>query len=222
MCQKWGQVQTSKSSGPEHWSALGFELKAVIAEVYGMDVTRIDVPISLDNGERYDFELLLPKEESWETMNRLLQEATERHFGIAVKRETSAMDVYILTAPDGKGPLLREAEFGGGGFMTTRSAWIPKDSLDEAPPTMAALQKARAQISNISGSGMTMGDLCQALERHFDRPVIDETGLEGSYDFQVGGENESEHFFQMLRDDLGLQVTPGKRDVTMLLVRSQA
>jgi uncharacterized protein (TIGR03435 family) len=67
-----------------------------------------------------------------------------------------------------------------------------------------------------------MADLCSALESHLDRPVIDETGLEGSYDFQVGGENDSEHFFQILRDDLGLQMAPGKRDVTMLVVRSQA
>jgi uncharacterized protein (TIGR03435 family) len=213
---------TSKSSGPEHSSALGFELKAEIAEVYGIDETRIDFPTSLDNGERYDFALLLPKEESWETMNRLLQEAIEQYFHITVMRETSSMDVYILTAPDGKGPLLREAEFGGGGFMTTRSAWIPKDPLGGTPPTMATLRKARAEISNISGSGMTMADLCKALERHFDRPVIDETGLEGSYDFQVGGESDSEHFFEMLRDDLGLQVKPGKRDVTFLRVRSQA
>ena len=214
---------TSKSSGPEHWTALAFDLKAVIAEVYGMDESRIDFPISLDNGERYDFAVLLPKEESGETVNRLLQKAIEQRFRITVVRETNSMDVHILTAPDGKGPLLREAEFGGGGFMTTRSAWIPKESSDVTPPAMADLRRLRSPISDISGSGMTMADLCKALEMHLDRPVVDETSLEGSYDFQVvGGGNNNETFFQVLRDDLGLQVTPGKRDVTMLLVRSQA
>jgi uncharacterized protein (TIGR03435 family) len=214
---------TSKSSGPEHWTALGFGLKAAIADVYGMDPSRIDFPTSLDNGERYDFAVLLPKEEIWETVNRLLLEAIERHFRITIMRETSFMDVYLLTAPNGKGPSLKEAEFGGGGFMTTRSAWIAKDSLDGTPPALADLREARAPISNISGSGMTMADLCSALERHLDRPVVDETGLEGSYDFQVGNDGkDDENFFQRVRDDLGLHVMPGKRDVTMLVVRFRA
>jgi uncharacterized protein (TIGR03435 family) len=211
---------TSASSGPDHWTALGFELKAVIAEVYGADETRIDFPASLNNGQRYDFAMLLPDEdETREKMYGLVQQAIEQRFEISVTRENRVMDVYVITAPDGEGPDLREAEFGGGGFMASSSSEIPWISADGKSPTMAELLQARVSVRNISGSGQ-VADLCKMLERGLDRLVIDETGLEGVYDFHVVSKgNNNEAFFQALRDGLGLVATPATRNVAILVVR---
>jgi uncharacterized protein (TIGR03435 family) len=67
---------------------------------------------------------------------------------------------------------------------------------------------------------MTIAFLCSAIENQLDRPVIDETGLLGDYDFQVqSAGNGHEKFFQALRDQLGLVVTVENRDVIMLVVR---
>jgi uncharacterized protein (TIGR03435 family) len=210
---------TSASSGPDHWTALGFELKAVIAEVYGEDETRIDFPAALDNGQRYDFAILLPEEETREKMYGLVQQAIEQRFGVSITRESRAMDVYVLTAPDGEGPDLREVGFGGGGFMSSSSSEIPWTSADGKPPTTADFRKASASIRNISGSGQ-VADLCKMLERGLDRLVVDEAGLAGIYEFHaVNKGNNNEAFFQALRDGLGLVATPDKREVAMLIVR---
>jgi uncharacterized protein (TIGR03435 family) len=208
---------TSRCSGDDYWTALGFGIKAIIAEVYKTDESRIDFPADLDNGERYDFELLLPQEESRETMTGLIRDAIERQFQLSIVRETRSMDVYVLTATEGKsGPSLREAE-PGGSIFSSHSLWR---SPDGTPPTWAELRKARGPIRDMSGSGASMAILSSALEYSLDRLVIDETGLEGSYNLQVSSSgNSHEDFFEALRDQLGLEVTPGKRDVAMLAVR---
>jgi uncharacterized protein (TIGR03435 family) len=65
-----------------------------------------------------------------------------------------------------------------------------------------------------------MADLCNMLERTLDRLVVDETGLEGGYDFQVVNTgNSNEAFFQALRGGLGLVAKPDQREVAMLIVR---
>ena len=211
---------TSQSSGFDHWTALGFELKAVLAEVYGMEVSRLEFLGGFDAEARYDFRVLLPEEEGRETIDNLVQQAIERHFNVTIKREIRSRDAYILTAPNGLGPSLQAARFQGGGSMGMSSSPIPWHSPDGTPPSREDLRRARVSISNISGSGMTIARLCSAIENQLDRPVIDETGLLGEYDFGVqSAGNRDAEFFRALQDQLGLVVTRQNRDVTMLVVR---
>ena len=78
-------------------------------------------------------------------------------------------------------------------------------------------------VGSISVSGGTIEDFCRQLETGLDRKVVDETHLTGHYDFEVArGDRTRDEFFDMLREQLGLAVTPEQRDVTMLVVRSNA
>ena len=52
-----------------------------------------------------------------------------------------------------------------------------------------------------------------------DRLLIDETGLTGSYDFQIGNYGNEQELFQLLHEELGIVVTPEQRNVTVLTVR---
>ncbi len=66
----------------------------------------------------------------------------------------------------------------------------------------------------------TIDDFCRYLEGHLDRPLIDETNLEGRFDLQVGDENPSAgDFIRRVRDQLGLVVTVAPRLVEMLVFR---
>ncbi len=61
------------------------------------------------------------------------------------------------------------------------------------------------------------------LEETFDRPVIDETGLTGSYDVDLNwrpahGQSEVDAFRQALLDQLGLELVPDRRLTDMLVV----
>jgi uncharacterized protein (TIGR03435 family) len=209
---------THGSAGPDHWTRLGFELRAVIGEVYGIQESRIDFPPSLDNGDRYDFELLLPREENAEVMIELTKKAIQEYFHLHITYVTRTDDVYVFTAPEGKGPALKDSE-SSGGFLSWGSTWTPRNPDEAAPSVMPDLRRTPLVIANLSASGMAIADLCRAVEPNVGRLVVDETGLEGAYDFQVinSGDN-TEDFLAALRDQLGIVATPGRREVTMLSV----
>jgi len=61
-------------------------------------------------------------------------------------------------------------------------------------------------------------DFCRFLERHLDRPLINETNLAGNFDLQVTREKpRSDDFIQRLRDRLGLVVTVWQRPLEVLI-----
>ncbi len=173
--------------------------------VYEKDPSRIVLPASFDNGERYDFVLVLPHEEERETIYRLAQQDIEKHFQMSATLEMRLSDVYVMTALEGKTPSAKTGEeaFGGGSM-----SWSgPEMALPAGtPPTMEALRKARAGgISNISATNATMDEFRRSLEAGLGRPIVDESNMKGVYDLAVHGEaRKPEEFFQMLRDQLGL------------------
>lgn len=69
----------------------------------------------------------------------------------------------------------------------------------------------------------TADEFCKMLEQELDRPIVNETGLEGNFQFRVtGGQPQGDEppphdFVQRLRDQLGLIVTEEQRDVDTLV-----
>jgi uncharacterized protein (TIGR03435 family) len=75
-------------------------------------------------------------------------------------------------------------------------------------------QSGSVQVSNAS-----MPAICNLLTRSFERPVMDETGLEGRYSFDLewtAGDRES--LVKAIRERLGLALTEDRRKVDVLLV----
>ena len=77
----------------------------------------------------------------------------------------------------------------------------------------------------IHGSGMdlqdsAMKDFAGALQGVLGKPVIDETGLAGNYEFEVEWSNDDRvgSLTTALRDNLGLQLTPATRNLEALVV----
>ena len=63
-----------------------------------------------------------------------------------------------------------------------------------------------------------MQGFARQLEPDLDRLLIDETHLPGGYDFTVGGYANEQSLFKVLHDELGLVVTPARRNVSMVVV----
>jgi uncharacterized protein (TIGR03435 family) len=67
-----------------------------------------------------------------------------------------------------------------------------------------------------------MAAVANSLESQFGIPIIDQTGLTGSYDvdLQWNRQNDPQHenFKQALRNQLGMEVAPGTAPVEMLVV----
>ena len=231
---------TVSSTAPDHWMRRGFDLRAVLSLIFDTGATRVELPQALDNGTRFDFVFVPPQPEDAETINRKVQQAIEKYFHVTVAPEIRSVDAYVISAQKGKTPPSKsESEaFGGGVAWTSRSFVVPEAfRLPEgAAPTRKAVEEmtrramespeyreamAMAQLVGMTALSSSMDDFRRGLEEGLHRPVIDETGLTGFYDFQVKGEAQTtEEFLAILRDQLGLLVTPVRRSIEMIVVRA--
>ena len=203
---------TSMEVGGDVWNARGYDLKTLISEIYGVDERRIDLAGD-DSGARWDVSLQLPREVDWDAMQQMLRSALEKKFGVTITPESQQMDVYVLTAPNGPGAALRRhvpAERGADGDN------------DAGEITYFGKDCAGSASGGIAASAGTISELGRTLEPDLDRLLVDETGLKGSYDFKIGTYASEDELFKLMRDELGIVVTPAQRSVTVLSVRPAA
>jgi uncharacterized protein (TIGR03435 family) len=201
----------------------------MISTVYEKDLSRVVIPESLDNGDKFDFVVVLPEERDERTVHQLVQRAIEKRFSVAAVVESKPAEVYVMTAIKGKTPSAKTGpdSFGGGstssfGFQFSLPAGTP-DTPEAMEKVMQELMKhpENSGISQISAGNSTTDSFRQDLERGLGRPVIDETGLEGVYDFEVHGEaRNNEDFIRNLREQTGLVLTPATRSIEILTIRS--
>jgi uncharacterized protein (TIGR03435 family) len=218
---------TDGSSGPGFWTQRGFDLKTIVSMVYGKEASRVILPKTLDTDDKFDFVVVLPKDEDEQTIHQLVQHALEKRFQFSAVAESRPVDVYVLTAIKGKTPPAKTGpDSFGGGFGTTSGIEV---SLPPGTPnTPEAIEQAMREmmkhpenlgISNISAGNTTIDDFRQQLEQGLGHPVIDESGLDGVYDLEVrGSAKNTEEFIQMLREQTGLVLTPGTRSVEFLRI----
>jgi uncharacterized protein (TIGR03435 family) len=77
-----------------------------------------------------------------------------------------------------------------------------------------------AALSEVSAENASMADFCRVLEDGLERPIVDETNLDGTYDIEVhGNPRGADEFLAMLRDQVGLVLTPEHRNIEMLVMR---
>jgi uncharacterized protein (TIGR03435 family) len=208
---------TSIDIAGDHWIARGFDLKTLIAQIYDIDIRRIDFSSDRSGDTKYDVTLTLPREVDEDVMQRMLETAMERKFGMTITPESRAMDVYVLTAPNGPGAALHRHGAGGMKLAAQDSAEQPSDDAEQI--TFLGKDCNGVSSGGIAASAGTLGEFRRTLEPDLDRLLIDETGLQGSYDFQIGTYGNEQELFQLLHDQLGIVVTPTQRDVTVLTVR---
>ncbi len=217
---------TDDNHGPDWWVQRGFDLKAVIAKVYEKDPSRIVLPDALQGEERYDFVLVPPHQMDPQAMRHLLQQGIAKRFHVSAAVESRPADVYVMTAIEGKTPpgITGDASMGGGSIGWSRREFVVAEPHGGGPPTPEMIREMLskikfAAISAISAENISMEDFRRMLEDGLERLIIDETGLGGTYDLEVHGNARStEELLSMLRDQLGLVLTPEHRNIEMLVI----
>ncbi len=219
---------TNASAGPDFWVQRGFNLKTIVSAIYETEPSRVVLPPPLDNDEKFDFALVLPKEEDQKTIYQLVQRAIEKHFKVSAVVESKPADVYVMTAIKGKTPPAKtdSGDFGSDSSSSGFAFSLPAGT----PPTKEAFDQAIKELlkhpetigfSQVSAANMTSDEFGRFLEPGLRRPVVDETGLEGRYDFNVPGPaKNSAEFFQMLRDQTGIVLTLATRNIEFVTLRS--
>jgi uncharacterized protein (TIGR03435 family) len=168
---------------------------------------------------RYD---KLGLQEKIKLCDLLLQSLLEDRFQLKTKVETRELPVYALVVANG-GIKMKEVQMDP----------IPSAGVPPAPG--AHLPRiTRTGKNEVTASAWPMSGMADWLSRSYEvgnRPVVDETGLKGNYDFVLRGvplsppppddgssQDPAVSLFTSLPEQLGLKLVPVKAPVEVLVI----
>jgi uncharacterized protein (TIGR03435 family) len=162
-------------------------LKDVIRVAYRVKDFQVEGPDWM-GGARFDIVAKLPDGSSEEQVPEMLQSLLAERFKLTAHRETKEHAIYALVV--GKnGAKLKPAE-----IQTAEGS--PKEGAGyERPPGAPAkggMPPRNAMMMMMDPSGMhlkapsaTLANVAEAISRFTERPVVDMTGIQGQYDFDL-------------------------------------
>jgi uncharacterized protein (TIGR03435 family) len=233
-----GQHGSTRGSSNQ-WTLEGIDLASALSAICGdrrrpietaahfplpFPLSRIELDPSLDQNARYDFQVY-GRNLDRDFQKALLRLGIEQYFNASVVREERVIDVYVLTAIDSRLEQTAASDFGGGGFGTFSSmthSGPPPESLAGLPPAEIVRrlsQPGGRTIGSISADGASMHIFCHMLEMPLGRPLINETGLTGTYNIQMPEMADTSSFFERLERELGLKLTEARRSIPFIVLR---
>jgi uncharacterized protein (TIGR03435 family) len=169
--------------------ANGVTLKAALAIAYDIPPVRVIGPPWVGD-TRYSINAVLGVE-SADAFRPLFQQELKDRLHLDSHIELRPFDVFVLTA--GGSPRLEASR------MSKPSTWLGR-------------QQARLQ-------GASMGTLASALQSVLGKPVIDETGITGTYDIEFDWTTDRVTSVTAgLRNRFGLELSPAERKLEALVV----
>jgi uncharacterized protein (TIGR03435 family) len=180
---------TSVSIGSSTMRASGITLEAAVATAYGVPAVRVIAPPWLAH-TRYSIKAVVDVDAP-DSFRSLLRHELQNRLRLETHVDVRPFEVFVLGATDA--PRLERARGGG------PSTWI---------------HEWDAQLQNASMEG-----LASALQGILGKPVIDETGITGTYDLEFGWTaDRASSVTAVLHDRFGLRLTPATRDMDALIV----
>ncbi len=232
-------MQTRISVTPGGISLLGFPLKVILRDAFGVWNDRIIEVPGWVSSSRFDIEAKVATEDvprfkrlkPTEIMAMFLPVLQDR-FGLSFHHETRELTVYRLVISKG-GLKMKEADPNNtypNGFGT--------------PDASSGAGIMRMMPDEFVGQAVPIAGLAQSLSLIIDRTVVDKTGLTGRYDFDLkwepdeaaglflrgpdgegpppGAEPASQgtgpSIFTALQEQLGLKLTVKKEPVDLIVI----
>jgi len=196
---RWPEQAVINHAGPV-FSAYGFTLKDIIVRAWEGNRWHVDIAPGLDDDARFDFLMVLPRQETKATCLGLLQSAVEQHFSVQVARENRVRDVYELTHDISRGRMLRrypDPEPGSGFSNVAFSVFMGRSKDTPMFP-----------LDTFAAHSMPFMLLVSWFEEILGGQVIDEIGRPGIYGFELKKRvNTPEALLALLREEAGLVIT---------------
>ncbi len=206
------------TSAPGILNCQNYSLSWLVMKAYGLRSFQVKTPGWMDTA-RYDVSATLPSNTSEQEFEAMLQELLRERFGLRVHLEDKEVAVYTLSVSK-DGLKLRQAE----------TPATPPDALWR-PPASGPPRRTRAALTRKND---TIADLANFLGDQLGRPVLDNTGLHGHYDYTLnfmmepGGRatdalaseeiEPGNTLLNAVKEQLGLILTPGKGQIRVLVV----
>jgi len=181
------------SGGPGKVEFNNRTLRSIITWAWNTTESRLDAQFDrLD--EQFDVTVIAPRR-ARDSVRNHLRYALQAAFGLEVEKVTRQTDVYVLKHMGRPAPDLDRAAADSGGFMSTGAG-------------------------RINMAGVQLDALVMALEGVLDRPVVDETELDGRFDVLLEWDaGRTASLKKALRDRLGLRLVKAARPVQYTVVR---
>jgi uncharacterized protein (TIGR03435 family) len=198
------EVASVKMSPPRHGTAAftavdadpamvrysNITLVNLLAIAYHVDSARISGPAWIDETP-YDIAAKLPEGTPKDRAPAMLQALLMERFKLTVHKEMKEQKAYLLVV--GKnGPKLKDGRSEGG-----QNQMLP---------------------GRIMGGAMPLSMLAAMLARFAGYPVVDRTGLQGTYDIDLKFAKDSSDLAAAVQEQLGLKLETGKAPVETLVV----
>jgi len=138
--------------------------------------------------QSFDIQAKLPEGANEEQVPAMLQTLLAERFALRVHREERETDVYVLLVGS-SGPKLKQAEAGAPPSANPHTAGPGERALayviekeDGSRNTISRLNGARMVFE---GTKVKMAELAETIGRYVERPVVDQTKLEGYYEIAM-------------------------------------
>lgn len=214
---RWIRMQTA-----HQFVAHNHDLKTLIAAAYDVSPQAISGGPTWMETEHYELIAKAPGESrpTWNQQMAMLRALLADRFKLAIHRQDKQMPIYALTIAKG-GAKLKE------------STLAPDASPEGPPPLIFVVSPPNLRLP---ARYATMDDLASVFQRAaLERPVVNETGLTGHYDFDLeftidetlwGGalgkapENPTKpSLFAALQEQLGLKLEATHGPVSIVVIR---
>lgn len=183
----------SSSSGPLLFRAKGWTVERLVAYVADVTKTRLMVPGDMKD-KKFDVSIKCSKQAGCDARS-LLSAALPPALGLTMRKETRSVDVYVLTAPSD-----------------------PKRLKIEKDEVLGKAFSSRTADGVWQRTNKTMESLARDLEAKLGIPVVNETGLEGGYDWEMTvGDAEPEALIAAVNVQLGLSLRKARRDINFVV-----
>ncbi|HUI57010.1 MAG TPA: TIGR03435 family protein [Bryobacteraceae bacterium] len=197
-------IQRRLGGDPGRVDYTNVTLKIVIARAYGVKDFQISGPEWLDS-EGYDIVAKVPEGVPTSMVPAMLQRLLAERFHLAAHKETKTLPVYALTVAKG-GPKLKEIDPAIVASYNTDSAGRggQEGAPPPPPPPDAPRIGMRGGVPVVASPGrpggiavamgpagitlrgqITLAALTNSLSNFMDHPVLDQTGLTGTYDIEL-------------------------------------
>ncbi len=175
------------------WETWGVWLLRLLSEAYGVPEDRIAAP-TWAKMNRYDIALAAPDLSEARRLT-LLRRTLEDTFQVKTHRELRDTEVFVLRKLTGSEPTLRPGSAGGS------SRW--------------------GKNGEVAAVSMPVGAIVRVARQTLGKPVVDETGIAGRFDFELKWDASNPlSLIEAVRGQLRLDLSASRRPLEYLVVDS--
>lgn len=200
--------------------ARNYPLRLLIAAAYNLNIQAVSGGPAWIDADRYEIVAQSPGEvrPTLDEQMTMLRKLLADRFGLTFHRTPKELPLYALTIV-ANGPRLKESP-------------LSPDSSPEGSPPLAFV--IFPELVRLPGRNATTQELAAVFQRAaLDRPVLDQTGLLGRYDFDLefapdeslfGGalprnvDTSRPTFFTAIQEQLGLKLVATKGQVDSIVI----